>query len=271
MTDLEANDLDFAAPPVIETVLGVQFAPISGLTSMHIGLFWKQCLESSWVKIAEAVPLPDVSESFAETPANPLQIKFAVLPMPVPRMQITHADTGRMIQLQPSRFHYNWNRVGGKYPRYRTVKEEFWRYFEKFLAFVKGEGLGEVAPNQWEVTYIDSIPKGSLWNTAEDWHQVLPGLFPSQRYPATVLLESVVGEWHYEIPPRCGRVHISVQLARVGQDPTDVLLLQSTARGPISQETSPTLIAGLDLGHRAIVDTFLAITSPEAQKAWGKK
>jgi uncharacterized protein (TIGR04255 family) len=270
MTDEKTLAPVFDHPPVIETVLGVQFAPLKGLSSAHVGWFWKNHLDSKWQKVAEAVPLPEEFERFEPTPPGPMRLKVEPIRLPA-RLQISWANDGRMIQIQPTRFHYNWNRVGGEYPHYRSVREEFDRSFETFCRFVAETKLGEVVPNQWELTYIDSIPKGALWSTSADWHEVLPGLFSSQGSAGAVQLESFGGEWHYQIPPRRGRLHVSVQLARVGDDPTPVLLLQTTARGPIGNEGAASLGDGLELGHRAAVDTFVGITSERAHRAWGRK
>jgi hypothetical protein len=121
------------------------------------------------------------------------------------------------------------------------------------------------------LTYIDSIPKGVLWENPSDWHDVLPGLFSPLHHVGSVRLESFGGAWQFEIPPQRGRLHVIVNLAAVGDDPTPVLLLQSTARGPISQEGSRSFREGLDLGHQAAVDLFLGIISDKAGKAWGRK
>ncbi len=57
MTNEKTGWPDLPAAPVIETVLGAQFAPLKGLTSAHVGWFWKQCLDNKWEKVAEAVAL----------------------------------------------------------------------------------------------------------------------------------------------------------------------------------------------------------------------
>ena len=260
----------FDQPPVIETVLGVQFAPLNGLTSAHVGWFWKQYLDKSWEKIAEAVPLPDEYERFEGS--LPTQVRFSVGPFKFPaRLQISWENDGRMIQIQPTRFHYNWNRVGGEYPRYQSVRKEFDRYFETFRRFIADADLGEIVPNQWELTYIDSIPPGTLWKTPADWPDVLPGLLSAARSPKSVQLESVGGEWHYEIPPKRGRLHISVQLARVGNDPGPVLLMQTTARGALGKDGVNSLEDGLELGHQVTLDAFNEMTSDKAHKAWKRK
>lgn len=270
MTDEKTAEPVFDKPPVIETVLGVQFAPLSALSSAHVGWFWKQYLDSKWEKVAEVVPLPDEFERFGPVAPGPMRIKLEPIRFPA-RLQFSWANDGRMIQIQPTRFHYNWNRIGGEYPRYRNVREEFDLYFEAFCRFIGEAKLGEVVPNQWELTYIDSIPQGTLWTTPADWHELLPGLFSSRGSPGRVRLESFGGEWHYEIPPRRGRIHVSPQLARVGADPTPVLLVQTTARGPLGKEGAASLEEGLELGHRAAVDTFVEITSDKAHRAWGRK
>ncbi len=264
------NDPTFDNPPVIETVLGVQFEPLKGLTSGHVGWFWKELRDRNWTKFAETIALPDEFERFEPTPRAPAQMRF--VPMPFPgRSQISSPDDGRMIQIQPSRFHYNWNRVGGEYPRYRKVLEEFAHHFENFCRFVKQVKLGEVVPNQWELTYIDSIPKGVLWENPSDWHKLLPGLFSPLSHVGSVRLEAFGGVWQFEIPPQRGRLHVTINLAALESDPAPVLLFQTTARGPISKEGGLTLQEGLNLGHQATVDLFLGVISEKAQKAWGRK
>ncbi|MCI0461576.1 MAG: TIGR04255 family protein [Gemmataceae bacterium] len=270
MADEKTNDCVLDNPPVIETVLGVQFAPLKGLTSAHAGWFWKTCLDHPWEKVAEVIPIPDEFERFEPPSPGPKRIRLEPVKLPA-RVQISDANAGRMIQLQPTRFHYNWNRVGGEYPHYRNVRKGFDHYFQTFCRFVTEAQLGEVAPNQWELTYIDSIPRGQLWDTPADWYKILPGLFPSGSVGDSVQLESLAGEWHYEIPPQHGRLHVSVQLARVGGDPTPVLLLQTTARGPVGEGGVANVGEGLDLGHRVAVETFFAITSADAHKAWERR
>jgi uncharacterized protein (TIGR04255 family) len=270
MTDQKTPGPVFNQPPVIETVIGVQFAPLPGFSSAHVGWFWKKYLDEKWTKITDAVPLPDEFERFEAAPSAGMHLRFEPMKLPS-RLQVSWANDGRMIQIQPTRFHYNWNRVGGEYPRYRSVRDEFDHYFGAFCRFAAEAKLGDIAPNQWEVTYIDSVPQGALWTTPADWHEVLPGLFSARPPVGEVRLESFGGEWHYEIPPQRGRLHLSVQLARIGNDPTPVLLMQTTARGPVGAGGTASIAEGLELGHRTALDTFTRIISEKAQKAWGRQ
>jgi uncharacterized protein (TIGR04255 family) len=262
----------FRKPPVVETVIGVQFVPLSGWTNGHPGWFWKRYLGDEWKTAADTQPLPDQFERFGDQRqwAPPgVQLFFGPAGRPA-RVQITTATGDRMIQVQPNRFHYNWQKREGVYPSYRTMKAEFDELFRQFWRFVQEAGLGEVSPNQWELTYVDHIPRGPLWETPADWHKVLPGLLNARAELGGCPMEGVAGEWTYVINPERGRLHVELRPGRLGgPDSPDGLVLQTTARGPVRQESGWGLDAGLDLGHDTIIRAFLEMTSPEAQRAWG--
>jgi uncharacterized protein (TIGR04255 family) len=259
----------FDHPPVVETVFGVQFAPLAKLTNGHLGWFWKERLGSEWTQAADAVVLPMQIETFGTpawaTPAVQLSVGPA---SPAARLQVTNSEGDRMIQVQSSRFHYNWQKKEGNYPHYRVVRQEFDKHFETFRRFVSDKGLGEVVPNQWELSYIDFVPPGDLWRSPSDWQKVLPALFGTGQVPETLRAENVGAEWHFEIVPQRGRLHLNINFARIG-DREPGILLQWTARGPVGASTS--LDAGLELGHSATVEAFLRVTSEEAQRSWGRR
>jgi uncharacterized protein (TIGR04255 family) len=237
-----------------------------------LGWFWKQYLTGEWRSAADAVPLPDQFEFFREQQRWSLPgLQLSLLPGPKPsRLQITNSDGDRMIQVQSTRFHYNWQKRNAVYPSYRTMRSEFDTLFAQFCRFAVEAGLGEVLPNQWEVTYVDQIPRGELWDSPADWHKVLPGILAAKWQVGIARLENVGGEWHYAIGPDKGRVHISLQHGRMTSPPeTEVLLLQTTARGTVQQKTGWDLDSGLELGHHAAISAFLEITSAEAHRAWG--
>lgn len=55
----QRDDLpNFDNPPVIETILGVQFAQIPNLTSAHFGWYWREFWGESWVRRAVGGSLP---------------------------------------------------------------------------------------------------------------------------------------------------------------------------------------------------------------------
>ncbi len=263
----------FDNPPVIEVVLGVQFEPL-GLTNGHLGWYWKQCLGESWPSSTDAARLPEQIEKFVGPQSIPQmpQLHFRVTPSPgVDRLQLRHANDDRMVQVQDTMFVYNWIKKEGGYPRYATLRKEFDKALEDFERFVTDAELRKPRCNQWEVTYVNHIPRATLWDTPGDWAKVFPGLMkPIQSYGGTEF-EAMNGTWRSRIPPERGRLHIEARHQKANQNNEsmiDVLVLLLTARGPINQEQD--LDAGLNLGHETIVNTFAEIASKDAREHWGE-
>ena len=264
--------VEFERPPIVELVLGVQFAPLSRLTSGHLGWFWKQFLDDQWVSASDAPLLADQFETFEDQGRwripGKMQVMLDAKANP-PRLQLENATGDRMIQVQESRFHYNWKRRDQLYPSFQRVRVEFDRQLGQFRRFLAASGLGELCPNQWELTYVDGIPRGELWQTVADWHRVLPGLLAGPPSIDGICTENASGEWTFEMTPRRGRLHVAIRQARITDTNETVLLVQTTARGPIGREANDDLAAGLVQGHSVAVRTFLSITSAEAHAHWG--
>ena len=264
----------YERPPVVEVVLGVQFDALPGFTSGHLGWFWKSKLDNTWGKAADAPRLPDVFEGFSpqKTAWVPRRIRIQIAGESGPdRLQISNTADDRMIQVQDTRFVYNWIKKNGVYPRYPSILAEFDRYYALFLEFSITAGLSEIRPNHWEVTYVNRIPSGDLWNTPSQWHSIVPGLFsPAYQYGGTSF-ESLNGEWRSVVQNNQARLHVVAhyQDARSSnEDDAGDLVLNLTARGRVTE--SQTLSDGLNLGHETIVRAFDDMTSEAAHTHWGK-
>lgn len=271
----------FRKPPVNETVLGVQFDPIAGFTSAHLGAFWKWLVaheaaasENPWTKLTDAPPIEPVFEHFEESQSwLPDELKVRVSRGPPPfRLQIRNDAGDAMIQVQDTRLHYNWiSQPGRDYPHYTKVRPAFDHVFDIFRAFLRAEQLGDPKENQWEVTYVNNVPKGTVWKTPSDWARLFVGLPGPWAESPGVQLESVGGAWHFEIAPKRGRLHVDLKHGRLGgEDPKEMLRMTLTARGSVGDPATGgiSLADGLDLGRKTIVSTFAALTSTEAHGIW---
>ena len=260
----------FKNPPVVETVLGVQFDRLDGFTNGHLGAFWKS-LPDGWSHVRNASSLDPTLERFTEGPlrADP-GFLLTVTRDPSTRLLIKNHAKDRMIQVQNGRLHYNWlGAAGGEYPRYSKVRSEFDRTFKDFKGFVASEDLGELSPNQWEVTYVNHFPKGTVWNDPGDWVSVFPTLLGPTSKSVKGRFESFEAKWHFEIEPQKGRLHLDIHHGlRSGPEPAEILIMTLTARGPIDPQ-GMTLDQGLELGRETIVRSFAALTSDEAHEYWG--
>ncbi len=270
---------DFANPPVIEFVLGVQFSPLENLTTGHFGLFWDRLGRLNWPIVGDSPPLEQQFELFEQPQWRlPMQLQFKFQPGFQPgRFTLQNSGRDRMIQLQDSRLLLNWRRQVSedrvRYPSYKVLIGDFEKTFSLFSDFAEEHQLGGIRPNQWEITYVDSFPQGELWQTAADWERILPGLFGklSTNPNSELVLEHRAAEWSYEITPKRGRLHINAQAGFVGEPSRPSLLLNITARGPIVESGISSIREGLDLGHAVSLNEFLAMVSPNVKSTWEKR
>lgn len=268
---------DYKNPPVIETVLGVQFDRLPQLKNAHLGAFWNTLNLEEWPNIADAPLLPPQFEQFGVVGGWSRSMKLQLTDDPACRVQIKNANGDRMVQVQNGRMHLNWlGQQGLAYPRYEQMRGEFITVFEQFQQYIVDFACGDLRPNQWEITYVNQIPRDTVWKTVADW-----GFFlPLRGIPAVehvVQGESFGGEWHFTIPGERGRLHIEWRHGKGTsfnkQDDDEIIRITLTARGPTSLKDRevPAILEGLDLGRATIVQAFRNLMSDEANRYWGLK
>ena len=270
---------DFAKPPIVEFVLGAQFAPLENFTTGHFGLFWERLGREEWPIAGEEPPLDPQFELFdAPRWRTARNLQFKLQPGFQPgRFTLQNADRDRMIQLQDTRLLLNWRkRTSGdsvKYPSYKVLIDEFEKQFAFLEDFVAEHQLGELQLNQWEITYVDSFPQGELWQSPADWQRILPGLFGtlSTTTQTELSLEHRAAEWSYEIKPKKGRLHVNAQVGFLTESQQPSLLLNITARGPVNGNGIRALREGLDFGHLVSVREFLAMVNPDIKALWNQQ
>ena len=265
---------DYDCPPVVETILGVQFDRLPGFGNAHLGAFWKTLDNDEWPIVVDAPPLAPQYERFTDAARWAKGVQLQLTQDPACRLQIKNNDGDRMIQLQNTRLHFNWlGEAGGGYPRYKKVREGFVRTLDRFVEFVAAEKLGNFRPNQWEVIYLNHIPKGSVWKTPDEWDFFLP-LRSVPNIESVVHGESFSGEWHFVIPDQRGRLHVRWQHgSKLESEQQEMIVLTFTARGSITtgENASNEIINGLNLGRKTIVCSFKNFMSKEANRHWGLK
>jgi len=269
--------VDYERPPVVETILGVQFDPIQKFSNAHQGLFWNS-LGPEWPDLADSVPLEPQFERFTEDLrwASP-SIAFRLAQTVPSRLQIKNRKADRLIQLQNGRLHLNWlGKEGASYPRFEQMLPEFLGIVERFFHFSTDFDLRTFRPNQWEITYINQIPRGTVWNSHDDWGFFRP-LATLRDLATPVRFETFNGEWHFIIPDNRGRLHVQWQHGKRRDIPQELVSLTLTARGPLDSEVDDfqaaldRLRSGLVMGHDAIVTSFRDLMSDEANAYWGLK
>jgi uncharacterized protein (TIGR04255 family) len=262
----------FKNPPVVEFVLGVQFSPLVRLTTGHLGLFWQMLGVEEWGQPEDSPPIPDQFELFGpEQIVERPGVRFRIGNIgPLGRFVLKHNTESRLVQVQASRFHLNWRSNGDLKPSYNALVGRFFEAYGKFADFVSKYELGELIPNQWEITYVDSYrQKEYEWESPEDWPKIIPGLFGKLTVTNDLTLDHRAAAWSFIIPPSQGRLHISAHMGKWRDDPEDTLIVDMTARGPIGKGGVTSLKEGLDIGHRVSVESFIKMTSEKVKEKWG--
>jgi uncharacterized protein (TIGR04255 family) len=269
MIDRPPDLPDFRNPPVVETVLSVQFDRLSAARTAHFGAYWGEVRER-FPKTEERGELPPTIERLPDLTPSGVGIQFEALEAPpTPRFWFTNDGGTELIQVQRDRFIKNWRKVGegDPYPRYEHVKEGFGRDFSGFKDFVARHQLGTIRINQCEVTYINHILPVEGSGSHSDISQVLTvWRQPEATYPGAA--QDLT--FHARFPMAdhngafVGRLHVSLQPVMRLTDGAPMFVLSLTARGQVGEGTD-----FFDLGREWIVRSFKELTTADMHRLWG--
>jgi hypothetical protein len=177
----------------------------------------------------------------------------------------------KMIQVQNTWFIYNWvaSQGQGQYPTYEKLAPEFFQHYKEFERFVDSAALGGISPLRWEVTYVNHVEQGQLWQVASEWQNVIEGFCPLG--PGSEPLEAFAGEWIFTLEPSRSRLRVAVVPVRIPNAKPMILRIILTATGLLTTADLREIREAFDLGHDAIVRRFTGLTTAKAHAAWGRK
>ncbi len=261
----------FENPPVIETLLGVQFVPLQSFSILHFGLYARE-IRSEYPSHEVHPPLNPALEGFEPFQAAGAGIGISVAAEPDLRCWFVDSSSTHLIQVQRDRFIRNWRKVKPDqvYPRYHNLRPKFQADWERFCSFLQREGLRIPDVNQCEVTYVNHIELGKGWESYSETHKAIK-----------LLSRPVVGEFlgqpeavhlntSYVMPEKKGRLHVAVQPVISRPLGKEVLQLTLTARGRPGGSSLENIVDWFDLGHEWVVRGFADITTREMHAAWGR-
>src|SRR5664280_2086175 len=138
---------DFRKPPLAETVLSLQFEPLPGLTSAHLGMLWAR-FRSRFSVVEEHPPLPSVFERFGPPTPAQVEVSYEEKP-PAPRLWFLNEAGSELIQVQTDRFVHIWRKTEtlNPYPRYEPIRDKFREEVVALEDFLREEELGSLDVN----------------------------------------------------------------------------------------------------------------------------
>jgi uncharacterized protein (TIGR04255 family) len=261
----------FEFPPVAETVLGVQFAPIRKLTAPYQGLFWS--------KVRRRYPVQEVHPPLAPAPPEAFKgmvgipgVRVEITTEPDARCWFIDETTTQLIQVQRDRFVRNWRKglpPNDEYPTYERLRPRFEQDWGLFLDFLNEEDLGKAEVHQCEITYINHIELGTAgWDALGDMHKILTIM--GEPLPRSFLPrpEMFVLNTSFVMGNGEGRLHVGLDPAIRALDRKQVVQLTLTARGTPKSPSTGDVLQWFDLGHEWVVQGFADLTAAEMQRIW---
>ena len=253
--------INYENPPIDEIVCGIRFDSIKQLQSGHVGILWQK-FRPDFPKIEDQILVNPVPKEDFENPKK----------LPLPRVWFIHEKENDLVQLQRNRFLHNWRKrqPEDEYPGYVRVIENFEKYLSYLQEFLAEENLGGLVAQQYELTYINLIPKGNGWEHLRDLGKVFPNLvsLTSQSIFSTdikdINWQTVLG-----LPNNLGKLRVAL---RNGTRVSDNQLFLLTEFNVHSYQPYQPMRAWFDAAHDTIIKVFSTLVSDEVQeKYWGRQ
>lgn len=278
-SDLSGGGLpSFISPPVVEVVVGVQFAqlPLRAIDLGPLNELWRV----DYPQLAEQPPLEPVP--VGDEPPRPL---IVIGPPRMPRHVWQSGDESRLLQFQQDRLVVNWRKMAAadSYPRFPSLREELVERLDELTSFVKP--WGALRPTAVEVIYVNDLGSGAAAapSLAEALASVvaadLPGELVEERYAAAYRLQEVPdaaaappsrGLAQLEVTPSAAQLVVTADPA-VQVTGARTTLLTLAVRAGVPAGTMPAVMALVDWGHERIVRCFTGLTTPSMHERWGRE
>lgn len=271
---------DYNNPPVSEVVLSLQFEKLNSLGSTQIGLLWES-FRDRFPKTEEHHPLEPSFEKFGVRVLVNQGVRIEHMDTPVvPRVWFLNDGGTQLIQVQQDRFIHNWRKMDGEaeYPRYETIKKTFEEDLSNFTDFLIVEKIGELIPNQCEVTYVNHIVAGDEWGNHGELDKLLTVVRSEYSDEFLPTPENIRLALKYVIPnpdnkdgDPIGRLHISCDPFFKRSDDKPLFSLTLTARGQPMKNDIEGALRFMDIGREWIVRGFTSITTHQFHKIWERQ
>lgn len=258
MKTTERPTIKYENPPINEIVCGIRFDSIKQLRSGHLGILWQK-FRPDFPKIEDQNLVGPVSTEDSEK-------------VPLPRVWFIHKNENELIQVQYNRFLHNWRKrqSDDEYPGYKKVIENFEKYLFRFQEFLVEENLGDLAIKEYELSYVDLIPRGHGWKNFGDLGEVFPNLLSSTGHNLlTTSVKSINWQTILDLPNNQGQLRLALRSATRNSDNHRLLHIEFNAHGNRPDESMQTWF---DISHNAITELFSNLVNDEIQETfWGRK
>lgn len=265
---------DFSAPPVIETVLSLQFDPLRNFRFVDFGPLF-DLFKKEFPKLEEKAPLDPVFETFGPIEADSARLEVHGMP-PHRRVWFVNESGTELVQFQNDRFAHN-SRKGPRderYPRYEKIRASFRDEVERLQEWLRSLGKGmTIHPTQCEVTYVNHIgvPDGQAQN--RDLGRVISVVSPAKAMPYADDFEDFRFALRFRMKNSAGEPYGRLYVRAdpiAGREGEPIIGLVLTARGRPDPANLDGVFSFFDAGRERIVTAFTEMTNQKMHKRWGR-
>lgn len=264
----------FSKPPVAELALGIQFNPLTSFNSIQAAA-WRERIKVDFPAIEEHPELPDLIEG-ADLEQTKVRMQM-IEGVPPRRFWFVNKAETELIQIQRSRFVYNWRKRsdGDQYPTYEALRKRVESQLKNFVEFIAAEKLGDFVPGMCEVTYINHITGSGVWTSHGEAAKVFSGLSGKQTGDFLPKAESFGFSETYRIPvedaDKVGRLRVQADPSFFVLDKSPLFRMSVSARVAAQTADLAGVLDAMDIGHVWGTCGFAALTTKEMHSAWEKK
>ena len=256
----------FRYPPVVEVVVGVQFAEPLEVRTLDVADVWDELGKEIYKDYQEIRPLDPI------LPLNVLRFEVSDGP-DFPRYLFKKADGSGYVQFQKNRFLHNWTRPDGaapdSYERYENTIRNFMDNYKKVLKVQKEAQRPLPKPHVMELTYVNLIEcEGDDMADLSSIFRDICWVKDKRFLPAPSRLNSV---YLFPIEEIKAMLSASIGLIQLAKDGKNVLKLEMSVKGPLQDHTDSTMRAWCDVAREWIVRGFADLTTPEMHKKWERE
>jgi uncharacterized protein (TIGR04255 family) len=263
---------DYGQPPVVETLLAVQFSPLTKFDIPHFGLYWAKIRED-YPNYQVLPPLGQVIEQFGSERVQHPKLGLELVSRPEIRCWFIEKSGAMLTQVQKDRFIHNWRKQKPEdvYVHYDKIKPRFIEEWKRFCEFLVESDLGTPEINQCEITYVNHIEVGHGWKSYGELNKVVSFWSGASSGDFLPEPESVNIGARFVLPDKKGRLHMEMQPAIRALDAQEILQLNITARGKPESSNLEKVLEWFELGHEWIVRGFTDFTAKDMHNFWRRK
>ncbi len=258
--DVATSLPSFEQPPVVEAVLGVEFAPLRSFGAVNL------CRLHERLRTV----YPKTVEQFALGPEGPMFLlpTLESHQSPALRLWMISTDDSFLVQGQYDRIVVNWRKTipESVYPRFPAIQNRFESAWSEFESVASDNDLGTVTPLIVDVSYVNRVELSD-----EITASTIFGLLSVNKSPK---LDKISFNMSYSLDPSLcplgGQVFVIAE--KGASEEGEFVTFNVSARLAVGDRADDaSLSSAITAAHSAAVTAFADNTTEQLHQLWGRR